>query len=236
MAAYTVKVMLRVGERSPDGAGPGRLDEHAYDELLRRITFLEIPPGSRISIDALSRELRLSKTPIREALGRLESDGLVYKLHLSGYRASDLLNRDQFEDLAEFRSALEPIAAERAASRIKPEGLERLRSAADAMAAAVDDPEDPRAAFIRFSRADAEFHDVIASVSGNVVIRESLHRWHIHAHLFRLYYHSRVTQEAITEHAAILAALEQHQPETARLAMAEHIRISSERTRSAFQE
>jgi DNA-binding GntR family transcriptional regulator len=168
-------------------------------------------------------------------LGRLESDGLVYKLHLSGYRASDLLNRDQFEDLAEFRSALEPIAAERAASRIDTVGLARLRDAADAMATAAADQEDPRAAFIRFSRADAEFHDVIATVSGNVVIRESLHRWHIHANLFRLYYHSRVTQEAIAEHAAIVTALEQHEPEAARLAMAEHIRISSERTRSAFE-
>ena len=52
---------------------------------------LEIAPGARVTVDALVRELEVSQTPIREALGRLEGEGLVDKEYLVGFRAASLI-------------------------------------------------------------------------------------------------------------------------------------------------
>src|SRR5262245_61848983 len=75
---------------------------------------LQIAPGSRITVDGLVRELEVSHTPIREALGRLEGEGLVVKTHLVGYSAAPQITRRQFEELYELRLLLEPDAARRA--------------------------------------------------------------------------------------------------------------------------
>ena len=58
--------------------------EGVYDGIYHRLMSLEIAPGARIPIDVLSRDLGVSQTPVREALSRLEREGLVRKEHLVG--------------------------------------------------------------------------------------------------------------------------------------------------------
>jgi DNA-binding GntR family transcriptional regulator len=84
-----------------------RLGTEIYDLLFGQLMSLRLPPGSRITVDNLARELGVSQTPIREALGRLEMEGLVIKTHLVGYSAAPQLNRQQFEELYELRLLLE---------------------------------------------------------------------------------------------------------------------------------
>ena len=62
--------------------------EGVYDGIYHRLMSLEIAPGARIPIDVLSRDLGVSQTPVREALSRLEREGLVRKEHLVGYSAA----------------------------------------------------------------------------------------------------------------------------------------------------
>src|SRR4051812_27675941 len=59
-----------------------------YEAIFNKLMSLEISPGARITVDGLVRELGVSHTPIREALGRLEGEGLVVKTHLVGYSAA----------------------------------------------------------------------------------------------------------------------------------------------------
>ncbi len=75
----------------------------------------EIAPGSRVNIDSLSVQLEVSQTPVREALARLESDGLIAKEPLKGYKATELLSIKELNDLFQFRLLIEPWAAEQAA-------------------------------------------------------------------------------------------------------------------------
>jgi len=58
-------------------AGPTPIADEVYDELLSRVLSARLGPGARVTIDALGRELEVSQTPIREALHRLEQNGLV---------------------------------------------------------------------------------------------------------------------------------------------------------------
>ena len=77
---------------------PG-LAEAAYEAIFAQLMALKIPPGARITVDNLARELNVSQTPIREALGRLEGEGLVIKTHLIGYSAAPQIARRRFDDL-----------------------------------------------------------------------------------------------------------------------------------------
>lgn len=103
------------------------LADEAYTELKSRIMRSELVPGAKLSIDGLAKQLAFSQTPIREALARLESEGLLARRPLSGYTVEPLLSAAEFDDLFEIRMLLEPRAAKRAAERglLVPEAMGR---------------------------------------------------------------------------------------------------------------
>ncbi|KHJ55218.1 GntR family transcriptional regulator [Aureimonas altamirensis] len=205
-----------------------------YDGIYHRLMALQIAPGARIPIDVLARELGVSQTPVREALSRLEREGLVRKEHLIGYSAAPQWTRKQFEDLYAFRLLLEPEAARLATIRMTPEALTLLENSAADMGNG-ETPLDRNARYSRFARADAQFHDDIMKIAGNEVIRSTLFNQHVHLHIFRLMFHTRVTQEALEEHENLLAAFRSGDPDVAFGAMQEHIERSRDRLLSAFE-
>ena len=75
------------------GRPTGRLADEVYDTLLGQLMSLRIVPDSRVTIDALARELGVSQTPIRDALNRLEADGLVVRVPNAGYRIPPQITR-----------------------------------------------------------------------------------------------------------------------------------------------
>jgi DNA-binding GntR family transcriptional regulator len=207
---------------------PTRLGDEVYNAIYSQLMSHKIAPGGRISVDSLVRELGVSQTPIREALSRLETQGLVVKTHLIGYSAADQLSRSRLEQLYELRMLLEPFAAAKAAVTMTDASIETLESMAQKMKAL--ETEDPQVAYGKFAQRDSEFHDLIAAGSGNDLAREALSNLHTHVHLFRLFYHSQATTEANDEHARIIDALRQRDAEAA----AEAMRIHIERSRGRF--
>lgn len=201
--------------------------DNVYEVLLTRLIALKIPPGARIGVDSLVRELGVSQTPIRAALIRLETEGLVRKTHLVGYSAAPLPTRREFEEIYQLRLLLEPFAAERAATQLTDAQREELVALHEAMAA--PPPEEERLAYGKFAHRDARFHALIATVGGGELMAETLARLHTHMHLFRVLFHSRVTEEAIREHAQLLDALLRRDAAGSREAMADHIRNSLRR-------
>lgn len=201
--------------------------DEVYEILLSRLISLKIAPGSRINVDTLVRDLGVSQTPIRAALIRLETEGLVIKTHLVGFSAAPLPSRQRFEQIYELRQLLEPYAAERAASRLGDDVRTELVQLAATMAAPSED--EARLAYGKFAKCDARFHSLIAMAGGGELIADTLSRLHTHMHLFRMLFHSRVTEEAITEHAELLDALLDGDGAGARAAMDRHIRYSFKR-------
>jgi DNA-binding GntR family transcriptional regulator len=222
-----------VGEPSTLSLRRPSLGDDVYDALLTRLISSRIPPGARITVDGLVKELGVSQTPIRAALVRLEAEGLVIKTHLVGYSATPLPDRRRFEQIYELRLLLEPVAAAKAARSLTAAHRTKLEDLHAAMGA--PSAEDARLAYGKFATWDAAFHAHIAMDGGSDLIAEALARLHTHMHLFRLQFHSRVTEEAIREHAAILAALKEGDARTAQDMMAQHILFSKRRMAPIFE-
>lgn len=209
------------------------LAEDVYEAIFNKLMSLEIAPGARVTVDGLVRELEVSHTPIREALGRLEGEGLVVKTHLVGYSAAPQITRRRFDELYDLRLLLEPDAARRAARQVGQERMRKLRETIERMRKLSGRRE--RLSYSGFARFDADFHDQIMEIAGNELIRDTLAHLHTHFHIFRLMFHARVTEEALTEHEALLAALTSGDERGAERAMREHIERSRQRLLMAFE-
>jgi DNA-binding GntR family transcriptional regulator len=204
-----------------------------YEALLTKLISLKIAPGSRISVDGLVKELGVSQTPIRSALVRLEAEGLVVRTHLVGFSAAPMPSRGHFEQIYEMRLLLEPAAAAKAARLLTPTDGAALGEMHAAMAALSSG--DARLGYGKFATWDAAFHARIATGGGSHLIAETLAGLHTHMHLFRLLFHSRVTEEAIQEHAELIKSLSAGDPEAAYVAMERHILLSQKRMAPVFE-
>ncbi|WP_137153251.1 GntR family transcriptional regulator [Devosia sp. FKR38] len=200
---------------------PARLGDEVYSAIFERIMTLDIAPGGRISVDAMARELGVSPTPVREALARLEAEGLVHKTHLVGYSASAQLSSKQFADLYQLRLLLEPFVARQCAALMADAMIDELAGLCEDMrnlAAA-----ETLNGYANFAQLDMVFHDQLAAGAGNELVIAALGRLHTHVHLFRLVATPKATNAAVDEHLAIVAALRQRDPNAAEAAMRDHV-------------
>lgn len=222
---------------APDQSGfiqrSNSLAGSVYEAIFAQLMSLKIAPGARITVDNMVRELNVSQTPIREALGRLEGEGLVVKTHLIGYSAAPQITRRRFDELYELRLLLEPDSSARAAAAMDETKLAALQEAAGIMGRR--EGTDERIRYSTFARQDALFHDKILEFAGNELIRETLNHQHTHFHIFRLMFHSRVTEEALDEHEALLAAFAAGDASGAEKAMRLHLEHSRDRLLPAFE-
>ncbi len=220
--------------------------------MIRAMIFShEIVPGGRVNIDALALQLGVSQTPVREALARLESEGLIAKEPLKGYRATNLLTIKEFADLFNFRLLIEPYAAEQAALLIDSNGIKELQS--EILTAKQALKLNDGRVIEAITEHDARFHALIAKYSNNKILASSFASTHCHLHLFRLYvagqkhliepgdktifiqdlfsryYQSDRGQLAIKQHMAISKAISSHNPKQAKAEMYSHIESSLKR-------
>jgi DNA-binding GntR family transcriptional regulator len=207
------------------------LSDGVYEKLRAQLVEHIIEPGARMNIEALSRKYQVSQTPVREALARLESDGLVVKRALVGYSATPPLDRAGFDNLFEMRLLLEPAAAASAARKATPEELAIIAGIFETMSTA--DPGSDYALYQEFSTQDANFHKTIAAASHNDLLADAIERLQIHQRFYKLYYYAHgVTEATLAEHQEILRALQEHEPDAAMRAMTDHIEQSRSRLRS----
>ena len=152
----------------------GGLAERAYEALKEALLFREIPPGTRLNLDQIARELGVSNTPVREALRQLEADGLVHKEPYRGYIALPELDDGVLDEIYEFRLLIEPRLAAAAARRRTDAEMRELATSVHAFRAKPwrGDPEF----LIAVANQDAAFHTAIARIAGNRVASASIER------------------------------------------------------------
>ncbi|MBV1851609.1 GntR family transcriptional regulator [Catellatospora tritici] len=210
------------------------LGDDVYETMTALIMEHTLAPGDRINIDALARQLEVSATPVREALARLESDGLVRKRALAGYTVSPLLTRQEFMDMFDMRILLESAAARWAAQRATGDARDRIVHDAAPEAAPAAPDSDAWRAHAAFTKLDAAFHDLIAQAAGNTLLRDGIVRLHAHLHIHRLFFPYAQAGTTADEHRRIAATIAAGDPDAAEAAMRDHLTLARERHLAGF--
>lgn len=203
----------------------------AYRQILLRIVRGDYPGGTALNTTQLARELGLSRTPLREALAALASDGIIeQKKNLRAIVRPGAEN--WLVQVHELRILLEPPAAAHAALTIPDATLDWLAQLA--VMAAPDDEGDSINWLALARQYDYALHLAIAEYSGNLPLRESLRKcWSYKRISYEVGRDKPASlEQGYKEHLSILAALRARSPDTAHAAMLHHLH-SAAHTRPA---
>jgi DNA-binding GntR family transcriptional regulator len=204
-----------------DGHPPlARTASSTAAEMIRQaIMDGRLPPGQRLTEERLARELGISRTPVREALKVLQSEGLVdaapnRSATVRAYEPGDL------EDMYQLRALLEGYAARRAAGRLSDEKLLALRASCErfeAMSPADDLREVVRENFV--------FHNMILEAAGSTRLSGMVRQVVELPLVYKSYVWYSPEQARISQHyhRQITRALERRDAERAELVMKEHV-------------
>ena len=205
-----------------------RVHEHLRQEILDN----RLPPGSELNEVVLSRSLGVSRGPVREALGRLASEGLVTIRPRRGAVVT-ALSAEEFLAAYQVREALETLAIKLAVPRLGPEELVRLQALVDEMVLLAE-AEDVEA----FFRANAAFHATFVEASGNAMLKEAMSRLlgQMGRYRMRSVALRGSLRRSTVEHKAILRAVRSGDAGKAVRLLGEHIRIPQRRLESATDE
>jgi DNA-binding GntR family transcriptional regulator len=200
-------------------AAGSSLSERAYEQIRDQLVMLDIRPSEPINDDALASELGVGRTPVREALKRLERDRLVIAYPRRGTFATTVDIAD-LADISEIRRQLEPLAAARAARTASRETRERLACLAREIAE-LDRAADP----LSLLRKDVRVHTEIYRASGNPHLEDILVCQDAHATRIWCLYLDRLPDVAghIVEHTALLAAIVDGDHDLAAKLATEHV-------------
>ncbi len=206
------------------------LADDVYGILRDSLISGRVEPGSRLNLDQLARELHVSNTPVRQALARLEADGLVTKEPYRGFMASRLLDSRTIAELYEYRLILEPATAARAAANAPVAGLDELEELCDPD---VVDGLLHDEAVAELGQRDIDFHCGIARLAGNSVVLENLTLTLTRMRLYTAYDRLGAGERAWHEHRLITDALRVGDQHAAAAAMRDHLRGAYERMRTS---
>ncbi|MEY9962392.1 DNA-binding GntR family transcriptional regulator [Streptacidiphilus sp. MAP12-16] len=203
------------------------LADEVYEILKSKLMDNVVEPGSRLSIDGLARELKVSPTPIREALARLESDGLVAKRAHHGYTAAPLIDARTLDELFRMRLLLEPACASWAARDATARQITGIKDLLAEMRKPLsgDGYENYKA----FAAQDAAFHLALAEATGVGLMVDALERLRPHAQRYRLYYTVGIADDTVPEHERVLDAVMRRDEVGAAQAMSAHLSASRHR-------
>ncbi len=195
--------------------------DYAYQELRRRIITKQLKPGQRLPEVNLAVQMGVSRTPVREALRRLASEGLVVIIPNSGARLAAPTIRE-VEDTFLVREELECLSVRLAAQRIGDRHIRRLEEAMVEEVQAIEDRD-----LERYLEANEIFHKTVAEASGNKVLVEYVENAIGRTHAYVVFYDpfQRDSSTPSAElHKEVLAALRSKDEERCIKVMKHHLK------------
>jgi len=197
--------------------------DYVYQELRHRIITKQIKPGQRLPEVNIAVQLAVSRTPVREALRRLASEGLVLIIPNSGARLASPTQREM-EDTFAVREQLECISVAIAATRISERNLRRLDDAILEEEKAFQEKN-----LELFLEINENFHRIIAEASGNRVLAEFVENILARTNAYVVFYEPFYELEenpGIVQHREIAKALREKDRDRAVDLMREHLKFS----------
>jgi DNA-binding GntR family transcriptional regulator len=200
--------------------------QRIYDHVREQVLSGEIPPYQHLIETKIAKEIKTSRTPVREALHSLELEGLIESIPRVGYVVKPV-NEAEVEEICEIRKAVEEIAARWAMEKAPHKLIEELKkniSASEEMAA----NGNPK----KFIDLDAQYHEIIAKLSGSKRLQElaqTLRRHMLRYRIQSIYLMDNVLR-AIDGHKGILEAIEKGDSEGVNKAIERHLEQAKEDT------
>ena len=187
------------------------LRDVVFNTLRQAILRGELKPGERLMELKLANKLGVSRTPIREAIRKLELEGLVIMCPRKGAEVAEI-TEDALRDVLEVRGALEELAMALACERIEKPDIIKLKRAAENFSAVLTNDD-----ITKIAEADVAFHDIIYMATKNKRliqllnnIREQMYRYRVE-HLKR----KECYAQLVREHKEMIVAIEEGNKELA---------------------
>lgn len=206
------------------------LADKVFKKLEEDILNGTMAPGENLTEIKLSQTLGVSRTPVREAIHRLEQEGLVELTPNKGAVVIGVSEQD-LQDVYVIRTKLEGLAARWAAEKISPDEITRLTEIVD-----LQEFYTQKGDTAKLQHLDSQFHDQIYRISGSKILRQTLAGLH---HAIKRYRKISISYtgragKLLDEHRQIVTALENHDPDTAERVTITHIKNAGENMQKAL--
>ena len=195
------------------------LREVVFNTLRQAILKGELKPGERLMEIALAERLGVSRTPIREAMRKLELEGLVVMIPRRGAQVANITEKD-LNDVLEVRIVLENMAIEKACARMTEEDIEKLWAAAKAF-----EQTTAEGNLVKMAEADVAFHEIIYQASDNKRLIQVLNNLREQIYRYRVEYlkNNEVYEQLLEEHEFLIQAVIKHDKAQAKDIICRHI-------------
>lgn len=187
------------------------LRDVVFNTLRQGILTGELKPGERLMEIHLANKLGVSRTPIREAIRKLELEGLVTMIPRRGAEVAQITEKS-LKDVMEVRRALDALSVELACDRINDEELAALGKACESFEKAVS-TGDPK----KIAQADVEFHNIIVKAAGNTRLVQLINNLSEQMYRYRFEYIKDVSthEQLIAEHRILFDCIRNKDKTTA---------------------
>lgn len=195
------------------------LRDVVFNTLRQAILRGELKPGERLMEIQLANKLGVSRTPIREAIRKLELEGLVLMIPRKGAEVAEITEKS-LRDVLEVRRALEELAVQLACEKITKEEIRELERVAKEFQQVVKSSD-----ITEIAEVDVCFHDIIYTATDNQRLIQLLNNLREQMYRYRVEYLKRdgVFPQLIAEHEAIIRHIENNEKEKATEVMCRHI-------------
>ena len=195
------------------------LRDVVFNTLRQAILRGELQPGERLLEIHLADKLGVSRTPIREAIRKLELEGLVLMIPRKGAVVAEITEKS-LRDVLEVRRALEELAIKLACERIQEEEIEELKIAAKEFENALETGD-----VTVYAEADVKFHDIIYRTTDNQRLIQLLYNLREQMYRYRVEYLKRGDSHdtLLAEHQYIIETLERRDSDEAVKAVCAHV-------------
>lgn len=208
------------------------LRDVVFNTLRQAILKGELRPGERLMEIQLAQRLGVSRTPVREAIRKLELEGLVLMVPRKGAEVAEITVKD-LEDVLEVRAALEELAAKIACDHITDEQLQELKRAAGDFKKVLDTDD-----LTSCVQADMRFHEIIYNATDNARLLQILNNLREQMYRYRMEYlkDREMYPVLLREHETIREALGARDREKAGAAIRDHIENQRESIINSLRE
>lgn len=195
------------------------LRDVVFNTLRQAILRGELKPGERLMEIQLANKLGVSRTPIREAIRKLELEGLVLMIPRKGAEVADITEKS-LKDVLEVRKVLEELSVQLACDKMGKEDIQNLKEAAEAFKKTLKSKD-----VTEIAEADVHFHDIIYMAADNQKLLQILNNLQEQMYRYRVEYlkNEEAYPQLVAEHEAIIAKITEHEKSEATKIICRHI-------------